>query len=239
MRIVSSHLGLLQTLTVQDETRPHAKSFSTGLASLDSLPPRGAFAYGAIHEILSDPSQGVPRFFALLLARAAASASRNIVWCDPRQELYPPALSSAGLSLDRLYLLHPRTPRDEVWAIAECLGCRGVSATIAAPPRLSRVEARRLQLAAERGGGTGILLRPTGAASTHYAAATRWLVQPAPGSAAVQRWSIQLIHGHGGLVGKTITLEVSRDSNQQSDHVRAIETVAARPAETKTARASA
>lgn len=239
MRIVSSHLGLLRTVTMQEEMRPHAKSFVTGLTALDSLPPRGAFAYGAIHEILADPSHGEPRFFALLLARAAAAVNRNIIWSDPRRELYPPALVAAGLSLDRLHLLHPRNPRDEVWAIAECLGCRGISAMIAAPPRLSRVEARRLQLAAERGGGAGILMRSTGAASTHYAAATRWLIQPAPGSATVQRWSIQLIHGHGGLVGKNITLEVCRDSNQQPNHVRAIETMASGPIQTQTARVSA
>ncbi len=239
MRIVTSHLGLLRTLTVEEETRPHAKSFTTGLTALDSLPPRGVFAYGAVHEILTDPAHGSPRFFALLLARAAACTNGNVIWCDPKQELYPPALATVGLSLDQLYLLHPKSPRDEVWAIAECLGCRGVTALIAAPPRLSRVEARRLQLATERGGGVGILLRHTGASSTHYAAATRWLVQPAPGSAAVQRWSIQLIHGHGGLVGKTITLEVCRDSNQLPDPVRAIETMAHRSPQTQAARASA
>ena len=232
-------------LAAHEPARPQARTFLTGLAALDAVAPQGAFACGAIHEIISHPAHGVPRFFALLLARSAREGlsrpalSGHIAWCDPRRELYPPALAAAGIALEKLFLLRPRNPRDEVWAIAECLRCRGMAATIAAPPRLSRIEARRLQLAAERGGGVGILLRSTGAASAHYAAATRWLVQPARGNAAVQRWSIQLIHGHGGLVGKTILLEVCRDTNQPADHVRATEVLADRPPETQTARASA
>jgi protein ImuA len=198
------------------------------MAALDALSPEGGFAQGAIHEILSRPGDGVPRFFTLLLARAAAMTNgRLVVWSDPRGEVYPPAVPAAGLSIDHLLLLRARNPAEELWATAECLRCKGVAVTVAAPKRLSRVEARRLQLAAERGGGVGLLLREVGASSAHYAAATRWLVEPAPGDRFVQRWHVQLVHGHGGRVGQPITLEVCRDTN----HVRAIETVADRSGE--------
>ena len=84
--------------------------------------------------------------------------------------------------------------------------------------------------------GAWVLLRQVGASSAHYAAATRWLVESAPGDRFVQKWQVQLIHGHGGRVGQPITLEVCRDTN----HVRALETVADRSGETAaTARASA
>ena len=88
-----------------------------------------------------------------------------------------------------------------------------------------------------RGGVAGILLRRTGGASAaHYAAATRWLVRPARGSETVQRWSVQLIHGHGGLVNQTVLLEVCRDAFQTlraiptPNPVRALDPVADRPA---------
>src|SRR5204863_337236 len=104
------------------------------------------------------------------------------------------------------------------------------------PPNLSRVEARRLQLAAERGGGVGVLLRLAGRASAEYAAATRWLVRPAAGERTVQRWSVQLIHGHGGRVGQAVFLEHSRESglitatsHRQADPVRAPDQLANRP----------
>jgi hypothetical protein len=165
----------------------------------------------------------------------------RIVWCDPRREIYPPALAAAGIGLDQLLLLRPKTVEEEIWALAECLGCKGVAATIAQPPPLSRVQARRLQLAAERGGGVGLLLRPhTAAAALHHAAVTRWLVEPARGERTVQRWKIQLIHGHGGLLHQSIYLELSRDRHQStSDRVRATAELADRPATKKTTAATA
>ncbi|HZL37905.1 MAG TPA: hypothetical protein VFC78_21485, partial [Tepidisphaeraceae bacterium] len=99
---------------------------------------------------------------------------------------------------------------------------------------LSRIEARRLQLAAERGGGVGILLRQTGRSSAHHAAATRWLVRPAPGARTLQRWNIQLLHGHGGQLGKTLCLEHCRETN----HLRTFDPLAHRQTPTQPGRAA-
>ena len=65
------------------------------------------------------------------------------------------------------------------------------------PPRVSRVEVRRLQLAAERGRCVGVLLHeaPRGVIPNIYAAASRWLISPAPGERSVQRWNVRLIRG--------------------------------------------
>ena len=63
-----------------------------------------------------------------------------IVWCDPQGKLYPPAVAAMGVPLNRVVLVVPKTIPDENWAIAECLRCRGVSAMIASPRRLSRIE---------------------------------------------------------------------------------------------------
>src|SRR5438067_4113604 len=139
-------------------------SFSSGLQPLDALAPGGAFRRGVVHEILADPADGTPLFFAMLLARSSCGGGA-IVWCDPGHEIYPPALVAQGIDLDRLFLLQPRTPAEQTWAVGECLKCKGVAAVVAAlkpSQRLTRLEARRLQLAAERGGGVGLLLRPAG-----------------------------------------------------------------------------
>ena len=258
MKIITSHRGLLQTLSDRADAASAKRTFMTGLPALDALPPGGSFARGAVHEALSDPRHGPPpRSFALLLARSALrpeavppkpglryaedpgrrptrpdpddddddDAAGLVVWSDPRGDLYAPAVAAGGVPLDRLLLLRPPSAREEVWAVAECLRCPAVSAVVAAIPSLTRVEARRLQLAAERGGGVGLLLRPLGKSDT-YAAATRWLVAPAPGDADVQRWQTQLVHGHGGRVGQSVLLEVSRETNV----VRAVEQLADRPA---------
>jgi DNA repair exonuclease SbcCD nuclease subunit len=69
----------------------------------------------------------------------------------------------------------------------------------------------KLQLAAERGGGVGLLLRTAGKHASEHAVVTRWLVGPMQGQRNVQRWRIQLIFGHGGRVGETVILEHHRD----------------------------
>jgi protein ImuA len=222
MQLISAHQGRLLTLETTRLQTASGRSFRTGLDALDALAPDGALACGVVHELLSHNAKSNALFVATLFARATTCGA--IIWSDLDHILYPPALAMHGISLERLYLLHPK-PADQAWAVAECLRCKGVSAVVAAFPKLSRIEARRLQLAAEQGGGVGIFLRPPGRASEIYAAATRWLVRPAPGERTIQRWTIQLIHGHGGRLGHTVTLECCRENHL----VRALETVADRP----------
>ena len=143
----------------------------------------------------------------------AGNPPPSLIICDPAGEIYPPAIAAMGIPLDRVYFLNPRDKADQLWAVAECLRCSAVGAVVAAPPPLSRIDARKLQLAAERGGGIGILLR-TLDQSPHYAAATRWLVRPAPGERTLQRWKIQLLHAPGGQVGQSVLLELSREDMQ-------------------------
>jgi protein ImuA len=122
--------------------------------------------------------------------------------------------------MDRLYLLRA-SKNDLPWSAIECLRCRQIGAVIVVlTTRPTRVEVRRLQLAAEHGGGVGILLRPNQvrAGSQIYAAASRWLVSPAPseassdpsGKAPPQRWRIERIHGHGRHFAESFIVEKPR-----------------------------
>ncbi|QOV90840.1 ImuA family protein [Humisphaera borealis] len=256
MKIVTAHQGILRTVRVDGLRGRSAEpadltlaepdwadgvaasparpgTFQTGLALLDAAAPGGAFELGVVHELLYPPRGSPPRTFALLLAIAAARARAGpVIWSDPQATLYPPAIARAGLPLDRLLILRPRSPADELWAATQCMRCQGVAVTIVEPGRLNRVQARRLQLAVEKGGGTGLLLRSDHNAAD-YAAATRWLVRPEPSVgthgrvpdspvirhghtvvcpyAASQRWRVELVHGHGGRLRQAIILEVSRE----------------------------
>ena len=237
MRIIDAKSASLRALLAQQIPKTNRCLFHTGLAALDEIAPGGGFRCGAIHELLFDSAAPSPKSFALLLAGAAQSATGGvIVWSDPRRELYPAAVSAAGLDLRRLILLRPRNAAHELSMLSECLRCRGVSATVANLNRLSNIEARRLQLAAESGGGVGIFLRPTlkGSAS-NYAAATRWLARSALKDGDSQSWIIELLHGHGGRLGSTVLLEVDRETG----HVRASAELANRAAVTPQKRATA
>jgi hypothetical protein len=306
-----------------------AEGYVTGLSELDRLLPHQRLARAAVHEVLTEPGEEPGLFFALLLAGAACGyrddtcvaphdgrrRRRPYIISDPQRQIYPPALAAIGFDLSGLLLLRPRTAAEELWAVTEALRCKGVGAVIAAMEKLTKIEARRLQLAAEQGGGIGILLRTAPAPSlsrdaTHrggdenrsdneiradndnrfalsprrvasrlgddavvrakpvpshlpertyvetetadkqtsrrregstsprplvslspclnsssHAAATRWLVQPIPGERTVQRWRIQLIHGHGGRLFHPVVLERCRETHS----VRTIEPMAHRP----------
>ena len=233
MRLVAIRDGRLVGTTGGDAGGASV-GVSSGVAALDRLAPGGAFARGAVHELLAEGAggSGVPLTLAAALAGSASAASasspgagggRVVAWVDPSGELYPPALAALGVDLSRLLVVRPADAAAAVWAAAACLACPAVAATVFAPPpghRLTRAHARRLQLAAERGGGVGLLVRPggdgsgsgrSGASGGHYAAATRWAVSPAPGDSGRQRWSVRLAHGHGGRVGEAVLLEVRRD----------------------------
>jgi protein ImuA len=233
MRLTTDKQSLLRALLAERVCSVEHPSFRTGLDALDELAPGGAFQYGAVHELLNDPRSPSPKTIALLLAQAAQQQRSGhgdggggaVVWSDPQHDLYPPALLSvstdASVDLRRLILLRCENPADELWALAECLRCKGVSATVASISRLTQLEARRLQLAAECGGGIGLFMRPY-AEKSHapYAAATRWRVRPASGTADIQRWSVELLHGHGlrpaqssrGKIGQVVLIEVNRET---------------------------
>jgi protein ImuA len=238
MRCLAEKQELMQALLRQRVVPDRAHFFQSGMNHLDDLAPNAGFQFGVVHELLSDRGALMPQSIALLLARAAQGQKKKgaIVWSDPGRELYPPALAAEGIDLRKLIVLRCAKRSDELWALSECLGCKGVSATFASIPRLTRVEARRLQLAAERGGGIGIFHRPfLPGANSAYAAATRWLVKPVAGDDEVQRWSMELVHGHGGRIGEAVLLEVDRETRV----VRTSAPVADRPVATPPIRITA
>jgi hypothetical protein len=223
LKVVSSANGLLRTLIASsDGVSGHRQRLLTHFSAIDELLPDGSLATGAMHEVLSTTNTSA-FLLPALLAKSAANFGQ-IVWCDFDRQFNPSAAAGLGLPMDHLLLLRPSRKTDELWAIAECLRCKGVGACVAPIARLTRVQVRQLQLASERGGGVGILLRPASAISWPYAAATRWMVRPQPGERSIQRCSVELIHGHGGRIGQTVFLEVHRETH----HVRAVEALAHR-----------
>lgn len=216
MRWVTAHGKALQ---IQEQGPERLGRFGDSRA-LDHLIQRRA-----VHELLFDAraNHPLPLFPALSFVGRAEGADskaggRAVVWIEPDRLFYPPALCSHSLYLQQkqFYLLRPR-PADVVWTAVECLRCPGVAAVIArVPQRLTRVEARRLQLAAEQGGGLGILVRPkpSPGMTDIYSAKTRWLISPSPGERTVQRWRVEMIHGHGWQTCQPFLLEKYRGSGE-------------------------
>lgn len=185
-----------------------------GLAEIDAA-LGGGLATAALHEVLGRPEEGAATGFVLaLLARLLADpagGSRPVLWCGRRLDLYGPGLA-AFLDPGRLILAEPAKPADLLWAMEEGLRCPGLTAVVGELDRLNLTAGRRLQLAAEAGATTGLVLRRADARETGEggasAATTRWRIAAAPSSAGpVPRslgsacWRVELLRCRGGRPG--------------------------------------
>ncbi len=102
---------------------------------------------------------------------------------------------------ERLLMLTPKGGTDLLWSVEEALRSEPVALVIAEPEKpLSLTAGRRLQLAAEAGGTTGLILIREGQGSN--AAESRWQCEVVPSPAADStrhRWS--LIRNKRGTTG--------------------------------------
>lgn len=87
--------------------------------------------------------------------RSARRRNRSFWW--PPYIPYAPGLLINGVDLTRLLLVHSRNEEESLWALEQVLSA-GCGAALGWPQALHRTALRRLQLAAERGGGVGFLL---------------------------------------------------------------------------------
>jgi protein ImuA len=199
----------------------------SGVPALDARLPGGGVPAGAVTELLFEREGAGATSLAVRLARAAARAGGHVVWVEPAggDVLYPPALVQAGLDPARLIVVRPTRWADCIWACEQSLRCTGVAAVVFRHRRLQRADPRVfrvLQLAAERGGGLGIALRPAtiqreaagdgvnGAPPVTFAA-VQLLVRPIAPTAAEARGSpayrLWILKTREGRPAETITVD--------------------------------
>ena len=200
---------------------------SIGLPAIERVLPGGGLARGALHEILAAENgwAAAEGFAASLVAGLAQQGP--ILWCVAEDGLYGPGLARLGLAPDRLILARTRRPADLLWAMEEGLKTPGLVAVLGEPKTLDLTSSRRLQLAAEGSGVTGLVLRRDQAGSS--VAVTRWRVSSAPSGPAFgtdtrdfglarARWQVELIRCRGadwaeGAAGHGIWLMEEGDAS--------------------------
>jgi len=104
---------------------------------------------------------------------------------------------------------------DNLWALDQALRCAGVAAVLAWPEKLDGRTFRRLQLAAEQGGGLGLLVRPEGVRHEPSWAEVRLVVEPLPavGPHAPRRLKVELLRSRGGASGGSVELELDDETH--------------------------
>ena len=154
-------------------------AISTGCQAMDACLPNNGYTAGSIIEYLRATSGCGAGYLALAAASAAlqAAVDKYLVIVDSHQQFYPPALRSHQIALPQVIWVRPENQLDTVWVIDQALRTSSVAAVIADIENLDQREARRLQLAAQHGGGLGLLLRGLSARHLPSWAEVQWVVR--------------------------------------------------------------
>jgi len=205
---------------LESGTRAQAGVLPFGEVSLDERLPGGGLPLGRWHEIvgagLETEISAAPAAFAALMARPLACRG-EAVWVLRRDDLWAPGLAGLGFPPERLIQVCARDEAETLMVMEDALTTVGVSAVFGEVEDVDLTAGRRLQLACEKRGGTGFVIRrrPFGGAGQREAAgsvaATRWCVKPALSEPAAgdfglgaPRYHVELQRCRGGRTGAWI-----------------------------------
>ena len=204
--------------------RPAEERITSGCPAMDRQLPGGGYARGSMLELLRSHSGSGISSIALMIARQAIVDGKYLVLVDPQRQFYPPALKSLGIPMERVIALQPSNHADSIWGLAQVLRCTAVGAVIAEVGTLEDRVARKLQLAAEQGGGLGVFIRDARAARAQPSwADVQWLVRSitnecnAVASQDTRWFQLELARCSGGRTGARITVGVNAHSQWVSN----------------------
>jgi protein ImuA len=180
---------------------------------------QGGLALGAVHEVFAEAGRHSAAATGFLLGLAGRVHARQpLLWVrQDFTEIESGALSIRGLAelgLDPRCLVTVRAGDVDsaLRAAADALACDALGAVVlevwGAPRQFDLVASRKLTLAAQASGVTGLLLR-TAAAPLPSTAETRWIVRAAHSFPAASDWGApifdaQLVRNRHGPVGRWI-----------------------------------
>ena len=146
---------------------------ATGFAVLDRHLPGSGWPQHALTEILVENITYCPLWLLMPALGEIMPARPWQIWIAPPAIPYPPGLSQNCLDLSKILMINTTDRADILWSAEQALRSRACSAVLCWPGRLNQSATRRLQLAAEYGGGLGICFQDESALHTHSMAALK------------------------------------------------------------------
>ncbi len=202
--------------SLEGARRPREKKpISSGCEGLDQILPDHGFHRGTLVEWLASGEGCSAESLVFATAREAWRAGGAVVVCDQAQQFYPPAAVRLGIKPEGMIVVQAASDADNLWALDQALRCPGVAAAVAWPEKLDPRTFRRLQLAAEQGGGLGLLVRPARAKSEPSWAEIRLAIEPMPTTEphGPRRLRIQLLRSRGGPTGAVAEVEIEHETH--------------------------
>jgi protein ImuA len=162
IRVLRARVASIERSEAHGDGSGRGERLPLGLAEIDRMLPAGGLACGAVHEASGSAVGG---FAAWLAGRLVRHVGGAVLWCvklGSAGQLYGPGLAAFGLDVGRLIIARSRRV-DMLWAMEESLRCSSFAAVIGeCDDAINLTASRRLQLAAEAGGTTGLILRRGG-----------------------------------------------------------------------------
>lgn len=178
----------------------------TGFVDLDQALPHKGWPWGSVIELLA-PVMGIGEVRLLLPAIVQVTRDRRyVLMIDTPYQPYAPALTSAGVDLEHLLIVSPKSRRDALWSAEKALANQACGMVLLwhDPRRKGRRDnsdpqaVRRLQVAAQAGKSLLFLYprcepNPAAALRQHSWAAIRLLL-----SAAGNHLAVKILKAKGG-----------------------------------------
>jgi protein ImuA len=197
--------------------REESESLPFGDPRIDQRLPGGGLPLGRWHEITGEglevETAAAPAAFTALMAAPLARRG-EAVWVLRRDDLSAPGLAGLGFPPEKLIQVCARDEAEALAVMEDALSTVGVAAVFGEVETVDLTAGRRLQLACERRGATGFVIRrrpyggQTRREATGSAAATRWRIASAPSEPPADefglgapRWRVALERCRGGRTG--------------------------------------
>jgi protein ImuA len=189
--------------------RVQEEAVDVGLPMMNAHFPNGCFPLGVVHEFFCHRAEDLAAaggFVSGLLSTLAKNGGVTL-WINHGPVIFPPALTTFGISPHTVLFLHPKKEANLLWALEEALRCNSLAAVVGEIPDLSFTASRRLQIAVEGSGVTCFLLR-TVVAKTSSSCVAQWRIKPLPGRVeegmpglGFPRWQVELLKIRNGRPG--------------------------------------
>jgi len=206
---VMSHLRqAIRGIEGYKQTR--SASMTTGILEIDQSLPGGSFPLAAIHEFVTSGAEdgaAASGFLSALLSTIAGDKG-VILWIVKDLNLFPPSLKVFGLDPDRIIFVVLPKPQEALWAMEEALRCRELVSVVCEISDPDLTATRRMQIAAEKSGVTGFLLRMNPKKTSSTSCVSRWNVRSLPSGidkgcpgVGFPRWQLELLKVRNGMPG--------------------------------------
>ncbi|GAA5526112.1 hypothetical protein Maes01_02706 [Microbulbifer aestuariivivens] len=190
--------------TTREQPRRGIGGIESGYPTLDAALKGNGWPRGAMTEILMDQSDNGELALLLPALAAITQSGQMVTLVNPPFIPHAPTLAAAGIRLEKLLILHPRSQRDELWAMEQTLqsGCCGALLSWQSGRQAADRDLRRLQQAARDGHCAHFYFRPSSCAQSPAALRLRLAVDD-------EQLHVQLLKRHGGPAGQRLRLPLS------------------------------